>query len=111
MTDWLLRQLMGEKVALPAAEGRRVIRMGVSTYKDDRTKGYLLRIEILETLAEHGQMTTAELVDELHASGRQIGYDSVYSVLKKMARKGQLQHHNEASAHGGKGVSVWQVAE
>jgi len=111
VTDWLLRQLMGEKISLPAAEGRRVIRMGVSTYKDDRTKGYLLRVEILETLLERGQMTTAELVEELQATGRRIEYDSVYSILKKMARKGQLQHHNEASAHGGKGVSVWQVAE
>lgn len=107
MTDWMLRQLMGEKVALPKATGRRVVKMGVSVYKDSCSKGYLLRSQIIDMLSENGEMTTAHIVDELHAEGREIEYDAVYSVLKKMVKKGQLQHHNIEAAHGGKGVSVW----
>lgn len=107
MTDWLLRQLMGEKVVLPEVEGRQIIRMGIGQQKTRRTTGCGLREAIIEILTEFGEMSTGELYSELRMQSWPTHYESVYSILKKMERAGLIDHRLQQSAHGGKGVAIW----
>ena len=109
VTDWLLRQLMGEKVVLPEVEGRQIIRMGIGQQKNRRSTGTELREVILEILTEFGEMSTGQLFDELQMQSWEAHYDSVYSILKKMERAALIDRKMQKSAHGGKGIAIWCI--
>lgn len=111
MTDWLFRQLMGEKIKLPEVEGRQVIRMGIGQQKSRRNTGCELREVIVEILTEFGEMSTGELYDELQMQKWTAHYESVYSILKKMEKAGVVARRLQQSAHGGKGVAIWQTVD
>lgn len=109
MTDWLLRQLMGEKFILPATEGRQIVKMGIGQYQAKRTAGTDIREAITEILTEFGELSTGQLFDELQLQGWQADYSSAYSILKKMEKHQVIIKRIQASAHGGKGVAIWQM--
>lgn len=109
MTDWLLRQLMGEKFILPATEGRQIVKMGIGQYQAKRTAGTDIREAITEILTEFGELSTGQLFDELQLQGWQVDYSSAYSILKKMEKHRLIIKRMQTSAHGGKGVAIWQM--
>ena len=110
--ELVVRQLAGEKVTLAPAEGRQVIRVGLGHYKKDKQEKSEVREAIVEILIEFGPMTTVQLHDELILQGQQIGYESLYDVLKKMTRRGLMQMQRQARPDGsGKGINLWRIAE
>ena len=109
VTDWLLRQLMGEKYILPDAEGRQIVKMGIGQYQAKRTAGTDIREAIIEILTDFGELSTGQLFDELQLQGWQADYSSAYSILKKMEKHQVIIKRIQASAHGGKGVAIWQM--
>lgn len=107
--DWVIRQLQGERAAIPKGGGRLVINIGMNgrTTKPVRTE---LRVLILEILEDAGELSTQELYDRVVGIGIGLSRESVYSVCKKMKVKGQLEMRSVPRPDGfGKGVSLWKV--
>lgn len=109
--DLVVRQLSGEKVALAPAEGRKVIRMGIGQYNKGAQEKSEVREAIVEVLTEFGQMTTTCLFEELVMQGYVVGYEALYGVLKKMAKRGLILKTTQRAKHGGKGVALWQIVD
>lgn len=109
--DLVVRQLSGEKVALAPAEGRKVIRMGIGQYNKGAQEKSEVREAIVEVLTEFGQMSTTDLYEELIMQSHAVGYEALYGVLKKMAKRGLVSKTTRQAKHGGKGVALWQIVD
>lgn len=110
--ELVVRQLAGEKVTLAPVEGRQVIRVGLGHHKKGKQEKSEVREAIVEILIEFGPMTTVQLHDELILQGQQIGYESLYDVLKKMTRRSLLQMQRQARSDGsGKGINLWRIVD
>lgn len=107
--DWVIRQLQGERAAIPKGGGRLVINIGMNgrSTKPVRTE---LRKLIVDLLEQCGELSTQELYDQVLTMDIGLSRESVYSVCKKMKVKGQLQMRLVPRADGfGKGVCFWRV--
>jgi hypothetical protein len=107
--DWVIRQLQGERAAIPKAGGRLVINMGMNGYmtKPIRTE---LRELIVELLTEVGELSTQDLHQQVLEAGVELSREALYSVCKKMKVKGQLQMRTVPRPDNfGKGISLWSV--
>ena len=107
---WVIRQLQGERAAIPKGGGRLVINIGMNgrTTNPVRTE---LRELIVEILEDAGELSTQELYDQVLLAGIGVTRESLYSVCKKMKGKGQLEMRNIPRPDGfGKGISLWKVS-
>lgn len=107
--EWIVKQLHGERAAIPKDGGRLVINMGMNgrVTKPVRTD---LRLLILEILEDSGELSTQDIYDQVQLSGIGLSRESLYSVCKKMRIKGQLEMRSIPRANGfGKGISLWKL--
>ena len=106
--DWIVKQLKGERAAIPKTGGRLVINIGMNgrATKPVRTD---LRLLILEILEDSGELSTLDIYDQVVLAGISLSRESLYPVCKKMRIKGQLEMRSIPRANGfGKGISLWK---
>lgn len=107
--EWVVKQLQGERTVLAKANGRLVINMGLNgkAAKLVRTD---LRQLVLETLRDVGELSTQELYEHVSEADIETNKEALYSVLRKMLAKGQVQMRNVPRPDNfGKGLSLWKV--
>lgn len=98
-------------MALAPGEGRKVIRMGIGHSNNTGRERIDVREAILEVLKDFGEMSTGGVYDELIMQGYAVGYEAMYGVLKKMAKRGLITKAAQKAKHGGKGVVLWKIAD
>jgi selenophosphate synthetase-related protein len=107
--NWVVKQLQGERTVLKKTGGRLVINMGLNgkAAKPVRTD---LRKLVIETLTDVGELSTQELFEHVCEADIEINKEGLYSVLRKMMAKGQVQMRNVPRPDNfGKGMSLWKV--
>lgn len=107
--EWVVKQLNGERTVLAKANGRLVINMGLNgkAAKPVRTD---LRTLVIETLRDVGELSTQQLFEHVCEAEIETNKEALYSVLRKMKAKGQVQMRNvPRTDRFGKGVCLWKV--
>ncbi len=107
--DWVIRQLQGERTVVKKTGGRLVINMGLNgkAAKPVRTD---LRQLVIETLRDVGELSTQELFEHVCEADIETNKEALYSVLRKMLAKGQVQMRNVPRPDNfGKGLALWKV--
>ena len=106
---WIVKQLQGERTIVTKAAGRLVINMGMNGKAAKPVRSDLRQL-VLETLADVGELSTQELYEHVSEADMEVTRESLYSVLKKMRAKGQVQMRNVPRPdHWGKGISLWKI--
>lgn len=56
-------------------------------------------LEVLKTLWDHGSCTVRQVLNRLHAQGRQVAYTTVLTVLSRLEQKGFVKSDKSDQAY------------